>query len=203
MKSITLQRLRVVVSIIGITTLLAGCAAAVVGGATVGALALQDQRTTGTQINDEEIEWKVLVAVLDDEQIRTNSHVNATSFNGVVLLTGETTSESLRSQIESIANKVAEVREVYNEIIVAAPSSLGSRSNDSWITGKVKTKLFEALGDKALQVKVVTERSTVFLMGLVSAQLGTDAAEAARRVGGVQRVIKVFEYIPSNTQAAR
>ena len=203
MKSISLRRLAVIVSVIGITSLLAGCAAAVVGGATAGVLALQDQRTTGTQLDDEGIEWKVLGAVLDDEEIRSNSHINVTSFNGIVLLTGETTSESLHSRIEVLARSTPQVRQVYNELIVAAPSSLGSRSNDTWITGKVKSKLFEAIGDKALQVKVVTERGTVFLMGLVSQQIGTDAAEAARRVGGVQRVVKVFEYIPDNTQAAR
>ena len=86
---------------------------------------------------------------------------------------------------------------------MAAPSSFGSRSNDTWITGKVKGKLFEALGEKALQVKVVTARGTVYLMGLVSRHLGTDASEAARRVGGVQRVVKVFEYVTDATQAAR
>lgn len=203
MKIITWERLRVIVSVIGITGLLTGCAPVVVGGATAGAIALQDQRTMGTQLDDEAIEWKVIGAVLDDEKVRTQSHVNATSLNGIVLLTGETTTESLRARIESLAVAVAEVRQVYNEIVVAAPSSLGSRSNDAWITFKVKTKLAEAVGDKALRVKVVTERGTVYLMGLVSQQLGTDAAEAARRVGGVQRVVKVFEYVSGNPQAAR
>ena len=203
MNTITSGYLRTCSSIICLAILLTGCAPLVVGGATAGALALQDQRSAGTQLNDETIEWKVLGAVLDDEEVRTQSHVNATSFNGIVLLTGETTSEGLRARIESLTGAVPEVRQVYNEIAVAAPSSLGSRSNDTWVTGKVKTKLFESLGDKALQVKVVTERGTVFLMGLVSQQLGTDAAEAARRVGGVQRVVKVFEYLADNTHAAQ
>ena len=177
-----------------------GCAGVVAVGAAAGAVA-QDRRTPGTYIDDEYIERKLLAAMRNDEALWSRSHVNATSINGRVLLTGEAPGESLRSRIAEIARDVARsipgVRKVQNEVVIAAPSSLLSRSKDSLITGKVKAALLgnDDLNLKAVHVKVVTERSIVYLMGLLSRDEAERATEIARRVPGVRRIVKFMEYI--------
>lgn len=177
-----------------------GCAGVVAAGAAAGAVA-QDRRTPGTYIDDQLIERGMLSAMRKDEALWSRIHVNATSINGRVLLTGEAPGESLRSRIHDVAREagrnVPGIREIQNMIVVAAPSSLLSRSNDSLITSKVKAALFgnRALNLKALHVKVVTERRTVYLMGLLTRDEAEQATEIARRVAGVRRVVKFMEYI--------
>lgn len=177
-----------------------GCAGVVAAGAAAGAVA-QDRRTPGTYIDDQLIERGMLSAMRKDEALWSRIHVNATSINGRVLLTGEAPGESLRSRIHDVAREagrnVPGIREIQNMIVVAAPSSLLSRSNDSLITSKVKAALFgnRALNLKALHVKVVTERRTVYLMGLLTRNEAEQATEIARRVAGVRRVVKFMEYI--------
>ena len=177
-----------------------GCAGVVAAGAAAGAVA-QDRRTPGTYIDDQLIERGMLSAMRKDETLWSRIHVNATSINGRVLLTGEAPGESLRSRIHDVAREagrnVPGIREIQNMIVVAAPSSLLSRSNDSLITSKVKAALFgnRALNLKALHVKVVTERRTVYLMGLLTRDEAEQATEIARRVAGVRRVVKFMEYI--------
>ena len=177
-----------------------GCAGVVAAGAAAGAVA-QDRRTPGTYIDDQLIERGMLSAMRKDEALWSRIHVNATSINGRVLLTGEAPGESLRSRIHDVAREAGRtipgIREVQNMIVVAAPSSLLSRSNDSLITSKVKAALFgnRALNLKALHVKVVTERRTVYLMGLLTRDEAEQATEIARRVAGVRRVVKFMEYI--------
>jgi osmotically-inducible protein OsmY len=122
-------------------------------------------------------------------------HVNATSYNQVVLLTGEAPREELRTRVEALTGRIPKVRKVRNELIVAAPSSLVARSGDTWITGRVKTNMLAAKGVDAGRVKVVTEGGTVYLLGLVTRAEGDAATEVARQVSGVQRVVKMFEYI--------
>lgn len=177
-----------------------GCAGVVAAGAAAGAVA-QDRRTPGTYIDDQLIERGMLSAMRKDEALWSRIHVNATSINGRVLLTGEAPGESLRSRVHDVAREagrnVPGIREIQNMIVVAAPSSLLSRSNDSLITSKVKAALFgnRALNLKALHVKVVTERRTVYLMGLLTRDEAEQATEIARRVAGVRRVVKFMEYI--------
>ena len=177
-----------------------GCAGVVAAGAAAGAVA-QDRRTPGTYIDDQLIERGMLSAMRKDEALWSRIHVNATSINGRVLLTGEAPGESLRSRIHDVAREAGRtipgIREIQNMIVVAAPSSLLSRSNDSLITSKVKAALFgnRALNLKALHVKVVTERRTVYLMGLLTRDEAEQATEIARRVAGVRRVVKFMEYI--------
>jgi osmotically-inducible protein OsmY len=118
-----------------------------------------------------------------------------TSFNQVVLLTGEATSEKLKSEAERIAAAVPQVKSVVNEIQVAGPSSYGSRSNDTFITGKVKAGFVSVDKFSPNDVKVVTEAGVVYLMGLVTRREADDATEAARAVGGVRKVVRVFEYV--------
>lgn len=173
------------------------CAPVVVGGAATGANVAHDRRTTGSFIEDQSIELKAYSALRDHEELASQSHINVTSYNMIVLLTGETPTEGYRAQAYDIVSRVDRVRRVHNELSVAAPSSLMSRSSDTLITAKVKTSLFKVKmeGFDPTRVKVVTERGTVYLMGLVNRMEGDAAAEQARHVSGVQRVVKLFEYL--------
>ena len=176
-----------------------GCIGALVPGAAatgaVGVVATQDRRTPGTFIDDELIERKVDSAIAEDVLLSDQTHVNATSFNGIVLLTGEAPGESLRTRITEIARGIDKVRGVQNEIALLAPSTLLARAGDALVTGKVKAALFRDKEISAGRVKVVTERGVVYLMGLLRQEEADRAAEIARRVAGVQRVVKVMEYV--------
>ncbi len=171
---------------------LTGCAAAAGAGIATGAVAANDRRTTGTLIDDEIIEIKVFDELRKDADLWEQVHVNATSFNNVVLLTGEAPSEALRTRIGELTAAIQKVRTVHNEIAIAAPSSILARSSDSWITSKVKTRLIGEMKLDGTRVKVVTEKGVVYLMGLVSAAEAEQATELTRRVGGVERVVRLF-----------
>ena len=158
-------------------------------------VAIQDRRTPGKYIDDEVIELNVLASILDDKTISGQTHVNATSYNGLLLLTGEAPGESLRERIVQITRNIPSVRAVQNEIALRAPSTLAERAKDSLITGKVKIALLSDNKINSVQVKVVTERGNVYLMGLLRQHEADRATEVARRVPGVQRVVKVMEYI--------
>ena len=172
---------------------LQGCvpmiAAAGVGTA---AMVADDRRTAGMMVEDESIENKILQRV--DQKYSTKVHLNATSYNRIVLLTGEAPSAEVRADIERIARAVENVRNVQNEVAVAQPTTLTLRSNDSLLTSSIKARFLDANKFHPNHVKVVTENSVVYLMGLVKRQEAQDAAEVARTTGGVHRVVRVFEY---------
>ena len=178
-----------------ISVLLQACAPVVVGTAATGVVVAHDRRTTGTVIDDQGIEFKANQAFYEDKEIEDSSHVNVTSFNLVVLITGETPSEELKQRIGNIVAALPKVTHVYNELTISAPSSLVSRSSDSLITSKVKTRLLTIKDFDGTRVKVVTEKGIVYLMGLVTQQESEIATNAARQVGGVQKVVKLFQYI--------
>lgn len=171
---------------------LAGCATAVVGGVGVGAMMAADRRTPGTYILDEEIELTARARM--HRQSMDGVNVNFTSFNRRLLLTGQVPNRERREEIRRLVADIPNVREVIDETVIATPSTLGSRTNDAYLTTKVKARLFESDKVAANHVKVVTEASTVYLMGLVSRAEGDAAAEIAARTQGVARVVKVFEY---------
>lgn len=176
---------------------LSGCApAVVVGGAATTASVMHDRRTTGSIVEDQAIEVRVKTA-LRKQGIQKTAHVNVTSYNGLVLLTGEAPEEALRSRAAEIARETREVRRVHNEITLAAPSSVMTRSSDLWLTTKVKTAMLKVDVDKfdPTRVKVVAENGTVYLMGLVTRREASAATEQAQRIGGVQRIVKLFEYL--------
>ena len=178
--------------------LLGGCAAVVVGGAAVGASAVHERRSVGTMIDDEGIEWKVRSALNGDKTLSSQSHLSVISVNGLVLLVGQTPTEALRQQATNLAKGVDNVRLVHNELAIAAPNSYMTRTSDSYITSKVKTSLFKVKGHDDFdptRVKVVTENGTVYLMGILYRSEAEDAARQASRVGGVQKVVKLFEYM--------
>lgn len=174
-----------------------GCAPLVVGGAAATGTAIAlDDRTTGSVVEDQAIELRIRSALSRIPGMSKQTHIKVTSYNGIVLLAGEAPSESLRTMAGEAAQRDRKVRRVHNEIRVAAPSSMMSRSSDTVITGKVKTALLDVgiRGADPLRVKVVTVNGTVYLMGLVTRAEGEKITNAARRVAGVQRIVKLFEY---------
>jgi len=173
---------------------LQACAIAIVtGGATGGSMA-HDRRTTGTVIEDQAIELKVNQVFYHDKEINEKSHWNVTSYNTIVLITGEVPNEELRQRMIGIVQEIEKVSLVHNEMTIAAPSSFISRSSDTLVTSKVKTKLLTDENVDGLRVKVVTENGVVYLMGLISETEAERATEITRQTGGVQKVVKLFQY---------
>jgi osmotically-inducible protein OsmY len=180
--------------LVGLVALLNGCVPLViVGGVAATAAVATDRRTTGTQVDDEVIEDKVSFNVR--ERFKGDFHVNVTSYNGIVLLTGEVPAEAARADIAQVVLATPKVRSIQNELTIGPVTDLGSRSNDSLITSKVKARFVEANKFQINHVKVVTERGVVYLMGVVRRGEGDAASDIASTTSGVQRVVKVFEYI--------
>jgi len=190
----SIQARLIILLLAGLVVTLQGCAGiAVAGGATAGAMA-NDRRTSGAFVDDEVIEWKIFDVLNADPQIREQAHLNSTSYNGVVLLTGEVPNEDMRVKATRLVRSVEGVKQLHDETSISAPSSFVSRSGDTWITSKVKTALLSDDARMGTRTKVVTEKGVVYLMGIVSPQEAHKLTEIARRVGGVQKVVKVFEY---------
>ncbi len=182
------------------TAALQGCIPAVVGGTGVAVAMVSDRRSSGTYVEDEGIEWKSNKWIND--RLGDKVHVNSTSFNRKLLLTGEAFNEASRDEAGRLAAAVDNVREVVNELRVAPTSTFGARSNDSYLSSKVKARFVDQKEFHITHVKVVTEAGTVYLMGLVSRREGDAATEIARTTAGVQKVVRVFEYI-SEEEARR
>jgi len=173
---------------------LSGCVPLVIGAAAGGtALVATDRRSVGAQADDEAIELKI--ADIRNDRYGDRVHVNVTSYNGVVLLTGEVPDEATRQALAEIARTTNRVRRTYDEMVVGVPSPLSERTNDTFITSKVKARFVEQNRFSATHVKVVTERGVVYLMGLVNRAEGDAAGQIAATTSGVVRVVKVFEYI--------
>ena len=174
-------------------SLLGGCAV-LAGGAMVGsALSATDRRSTGTQVEDQSIELKVSNRV--SGAVGDRGHVNVTSYNRTVLITGEVASEADRLAVERAISGIEQVRATVNELAVMGNSTLTVRSNDTYLTSKVKAAFIDAKDLQVNTLKVVTERSTVYLMGRVTEREATRAADVARGQSGVGKVVKVFELI--------
>ena len=162
-------------------------------GASTGAVMSEDRRTSGIFIEDESIELKSARRI--NQQLGKDVHINVTSFNRNVLLTGEAPNEEAIKQIKKLVMSVDNVRNIINEISVSEKSSLASRSNDTLITSKVKTRFIGATGFQINHIKIVTENKVVYLMGLVKRNEADKAAEIASSTPGVVKVIRVFEYL--------
>jgi len=172
---------------------LSGCVEMVVGGAVMGAVATADRRTLGAQTEDKSITVKAELRV--PKVAGQDAHVNIAAFNRKVLLTGEVPDAAARATVEREVRAIEGVLSVENELEVAGPSSYTSRSSDALITTKVKASLVDMKTISATSFKVVTERGVVYLMGRVTQREGQLAGDIARGVSGVQKVIKIFEYI--------
>jgi osmotically-inducible protein OsmY len=173
--------------------LAAGCAPVLIGATgTLAFTTIEDRRRTGVQFDDQTIENRAASRIV--ERYGDKVHVNTTSYNRVVLLTGEVPDAAAREDVEKITRAVPGVIGVSNELEVAGISSLGARTNDSFVTSKVKARFLEAGKFSPVHVKVVTENGVVYLLGVVTDTEANDAVELTRTVAGVRKVVKIFEY---------
>ena len=172
---------------------LGACAPLMVGGFVGGAMVATDRRTSGTQLEDEGIELRSANRIR--EMVGDRVHVNVTSYNRQVLMTGEVPTESDRKQAEQVVSGVDNVRSIVNELAVMGNSPLTQRSSDTLVTGKVKAAMVDAGDVYPTAFKVVTERGVVYLMGRVTQREADRATDIARSISGVQKVVRVLEII--------
>ncbi len=194
--ALTLRSLRLATSLLAAATLagsLAACAPIIVGGAVMTGMVATDRRTSGAQLEDEGIELRATSRVR--ETVGDRAHINVTSYNRQVLLTGEVPTEQDKQAIEQVVSRVPNVRTIVNELAVLGNSTLAQRSSDALVTGKVKASLVDAKDVYANAFKVITERGTVYLLGRVTQREAERATAITRSVGGVQRVVRVLETI--------
>ena len=188
------RRARILLGALSAATALTACAPLLIGGAMVGgSMVAIDRRTSGTQLEDQAIELKSGKRIGD--AVGDRAHVNVTSYSRQVLLTGEAPSEADKASIEQAVARIENVRSVINELAIGAASSIGTRSNDTLLTSKVKASMVDAKDVQANAYKVVTERGIVYLMGRVTEREAGRAADLARGVSGVQKVVKVFDVV--------
>lgn len=187
------MRKLIMLSCVALLPVVSGCAAVAVGGAAAtGVIMAEDRRTVGTITEDQGIELKAASRI--EEKVK-DAHINVTSFNRVVLLSGEVPTEAAKADAERIARAVENVRNVHNELQVGANSTMQARTGDSVLTSKVKARFVDGRSFSPLHVKVVSEAGVVYLMGMVKKQEAADATEIARTTGGVRKVVRVFEYL--------
>lgn len=196
------RRSRIVLSLvgaIGLTTVLSACAPLVVGGAVMTGMVITDRRTSGAQVEDEGIELRASSRLR--ENIGDRAHINVTSYNRQVLLTGEVPSAQDKALAEQVVSRVENARAVVNELAVMGNSTLTQRSSDAFVTSKVKASLVDARDLSANAFKVVTERGTTYLMGRITQREADRATEVVRGVSGVQRLVRVLEIISEDELA--
>lgn len=193
------RKLRKLIALALCVPLLAGCVGAAVVGAGAGALMIVDRRASETYIADQSMEIRAASRI--SEKYGDKVHVNVTSYNRMMLLTGEVPTAEIKADVEKIVAGVPDVKSISNELAIAGPSSYGVRSNDAYITSKVKARFVDAGKFSAHVVKVVTEAGVVFLLGMVTQTEANAAVEIARTTGGVLKVVRVFEIL-SPEQAA-
>jgi len=181
---------------------LGGCIeAAIVGGAAGGALVATDRRPSEVVLGDERVEQTASNRI--STRFGDKVHVNITSFNYTVLLTGEVPDAKTRAEVERIASEVERVKAVVNEMQIGEQSAYTARGNDSYLTGRVKASMVGANKFNANHIKVVTEAGVVFLLGVVTRKEADDATDIARSIGGVRKVVRVFEYVTVATAPAK
>ena len=174
---------------------LSGCIPAIAGGAVASGILLHDRRTTGTLVDDHSLELKAyqMIRELPDSQ---DLHVAVISYNNNLLLVGQAPSDDIRATVENTMRDMEKVRRIYNEISIGEPTPLSKRSEDAWITTKVKSNLMFNDRIDGSRIKILTENGIVYLIGIVTQEEEDQAVNVARHVKGVQKVIKLFEYVP-------
>lgn len=153
------------------------------------------ERSTGSLLDDEIIETKALINIDKADSGLAQAHIVVVSYNGITLLAGQVNTEEQRQLAAKTVANISKVRRVHNELTLTGSTSMLARSNDAWITTKVKTKLLANSAVEGGRIKVVTENGVVYLLGLVTKDEATRAAEIARKTGGVQKVVRIFEYM--------
>ena len=177
--------------------MLQGCAPVVVGGAATGASVIHDRRSSGSALDDQNIEFKALNLLHTNSDLVDHGNFSTTSYNQIVLLTGQAENESYRSKYARLVGQIPKVKRVVNEVQIGPDVSISQQTTDTWITSKAKTQLFKIKlpGFDPSRIKVVTESGVVYLMGIVTAEEANAAVEKVRYLRGVKQVVKVFEYI--------
>lgn len=194
------HRLAALSALIVGSALVQGCIALAGLGGAAAYSTLEDRRTTAVQIEDEGIEVRAANRL---ESLRERAHVNVTSFNGAVLLTGEAWDEATRDEVAKIVATVPNVKSVTNEVQVGALSSLAARANDTSLTAAVRGRFVNVRGFNPMHVKVVSEASVVYLLGIVTEKEADAVTEVVRNTGGVRKVVRVFEYCTPGTGPCR
>ncbi|MDE2439717.1 MAG: BON domain-containing protein [Betaproteobacteria bacterium] len=175
--------------------MLSACLPTLIAGGAVGtAISYHDRRSTGIQADDETSEWKGRNRV--PARYRDNTNVNFTAFNRVLLVSGEVADEAARTEIGEMAERIEGIRKVHNELQIAQPSTLGTRSNDVYISSKYKARLLDTDQVSSNHIKPVTESGVLFLMGIVSEREARAAIDIARTTAGVRKVINLLEILP-------
>lgn len=188
--------LKKITSILLLSISLSACLpAALVVSATVGGAIIYDNRSVSTMVADKNIAHQIRYKIDNVKALRTQTHIVITSFNRVVLMVGQAPTPELREKAFNLAQSVPGTRRLYNEIVISAPTPEKQRVEDGWITTKAKTELLATKGLHSTQMKVLTENGTVYLLGLVTETQGHMAANVVRRVSGVKKVVKLFEYL--------
>jgi len=187
------RKIRNLAALVLCVPVLAGCFGAAAVGVGTGTLVLLDRRNPETFVSDEAMDIRAANRI--NEKYGDKVHVNVTTYNHMMLLTGEVPTAAIKADAEKIASSVPNVKSISNELAIAGPAGFGGRGNDSYITSKVKARFVDADKFAANHVKVVTEAGVVFLLGLVTQAEANAAVEIARTTGGVQKVVRVFEII--------
>jgi len=180
---------------IGAALTLGGCASIISATSEEPIAEDTGSRTWGSYVEDEVIENKALVNISKGSEELRNANIAVTSYNGVVLLTGQVPSDASRQEAENIANQVRKVRKIHNELTVSGPVSTIVKSNDIYLTSRIKVELLANEQVEGGRIKVVTENGVVYMMGLVSSSEADAAVNIVRSVSGVQKIVKVFEYV--------
>jgi osmotically-inducible protein OsmY len=168
-----------------------------VAGAAAGAAGIAvvyDHRKLEQILLDQRIANTAIDSIKADPQLKEDGHINVTSFNRVVLLTGETTTPALRQKAEALVHAIPDITRIYNEITIKGPTSSLTRASDAWITAKIKTQMLATKNLQSGTIKVITENGAVYLMGVVSQNQAETTVDIARQVAGVQKVVKIFQY---------
>lgn len=174
-------------------SLLSGCAAVVVGTAATTIIVANDRRTTGTIVEDKSIQLKALHALNQTITDHKKTQVKAISYNNNILLIGQVSSQKMRHEIIEAMYSIEKVRKIYDELVIAPPLSIKQRSQDAFITTKIKSEMALTQNFNPTRVKVITENSIVYLMGIIKKEEETVAVDIARYTKGVKKVVKIFE----------
>ena len=189
------MKLKQFIFIASTAAILQGCVAAAVIGVIGGASVANDNRSIGKQVDDQKIEIVAHSRLSEIEGLSDNTNLQVVSMNGKALIVGQSPNSYLKDLAIKTLNKIDGVEHIYDQIRISNTVSVTTKSNDIWLTSKVKTALFRSDDLDATNIKVVTENGEVFLLGLIKNNEANAAVEIARNVGGVNRVFKMFEYI--------
>lgn len=182
-------------SLVASSLCLTGCIpAAIAVGATAGGAIIYDKRSTKRMIEDQQAGESLVQLTSNCPELQHGTHIVVATFNQIMLIAGQTETEAQRDKVYQLATTIPHVSRIYNQITIGKPTSEWQRTQDSWITTKIKSKMLSSPGFHSTQIKVVTENGVVYLMGMLSHEQADDAVNIARHTDGVHTVVKVFQF---------